>query len=161
MIVADVAAMPGRRFPARRWTRNLVGGASPIQAGAFAMGYVVLDEQGGWKAIDDALQNPPSEEALFDPTVYGTDALDAPPAKPGGYDAARGAAVIRAGRAFLDRAVPLESGSWATWDGVNAPAASGSAAKLVTVGRTAPRHSRLAPDTWPGASSTAADGPDG
>jgi quercetin dioxygenase-like cupin family protein len=47
MIVADVAAMPGRRFPARRWTRNLVGGASPIQAGAFAMGYVVLDEQGG------------------------------------------------------------------------------------------------------------------
>lgn len=55
----------------------------PILTTLFASPYIlgpqlidVLDEQGGWKAIDDALQNPPSEEALFDPTVYGTDALD-------------------------------------------------------------------------------------
>ena len=44
---------------------------------------------------------------------YGTDALDAEPAKAPGYDPVRGAAVIAAGRAFLDKAVPLASGSWA------------------------------------------------
>ena len=49
--------------------------------------------------------------------LYGTDALDAPPAKPGGYDAARGAAVIARAKAFLDDAVPLASGSWADWQG--------------------------------------------
>jgi malate synthase len=40
--------------------------------------------------------------SLYD-AYYGTDALDAPAAKKGGYDVERGAAVIAAGRAFLDR----------------------------------------------------------
>ena len=43
--------------------------------------------------------------------LYGTDALDAPAARPGGYDAARGAAVIARGRAFLDATFPLEGGA--------------------------------------------------
>ncbi len=50
--------------------------------------------------------------SLYD-AFYGTDALDAPPAKPGGYDAVRGQAVIARGRQFLDEAFPLASGSWA------------------------------------------------
>ena len=54
--------------------------------------------------------------SLYD-ALYGTDALDAPPAKPGGYDAARGAAVIARAKAFLDEAVPMASGSWADWQG--------------------------------------------
>ena len=43
--------------------------------------------------------------SLYD-AYYGTDALNAAPARPGGYDEARGAAVITAVRAFLDGAVP-------------------------------------------------------
>jgi malate synthase len=43
--------------------------------------------------------------SLYD-AYYGTDALDAPPARPGGYDEARGAAVIAAARAFLNSAIP-------------------------------------------------------
>ncbi len=54
--------------------------------------------------------------SLYD-ALYGTDALDAPPAKPGGYDAERGAAVIALAKKFLDDAVPLASGSWANWQG--------------------------------------------
>ena len=50
--------------------------------------------------------------SLYD-ALYGTDVLDASPAKPGGYDAARGAAVVKAAKEFLDSAVPLEAGSWA------------------------------------------------
>ncbi len=50
--------------------------------------------------------------SLYD-AFYGTDALDASPAKPGGYDPVRGAAVVKAAKEFLDTAVPLESGSWA------------------------------------------------
>ena len=58
--------------------------------------------------------------SLYD-AWYGTDALDAPAARPGGYDADRGAAVIRAGRAFLDLSVPLDGMSWADWDGAGVP----------------------------------------
>ncbi len=51
--------------------------------------------------------------SLYD-AFYGTDALDAPPARPGGYDQARGAAVIARGREFLDATFPLTGGkSWA------------------------------------------------
>ncbi|MFC6622276.1 malate synthase G [Novosphingobium panipatense] len=51
--------------------------------------------------------------SLYD-AWYGTDALDAAPAQGPGYDPVRGAAVIAAGRAFLDRVVPLKAGSWAS-----------------------------------------------
>jgi malate synthase len=44
--------------------------------------------------------------SLYD-ALYGTDALDAAPARPGGYDEVRGAAVIAAGRKFLDEVLPL------------------------------------------------------
>ncbi|MEO6040383.1 MAG: malate synthase G, partial [Croceibacterium sp.] len=55
--------------------------------------------------------------SLYD-AYYGTDALPlAPAAKMAGYDPARGAAVIAAGRAFLDLAVPLETASWADVSG--------------------------------------------
>lgn len=50
--------------------------------------------------------------SLYD-AFYGTDALDAPSAQGPDYDAQRGAAVIAAGREFLDRAIPLARGSWA------------------------------------------------
>ena len=58
--------------------------------------------------------------SLYD-AYYGTDALDAAPARPGGYDEARGAAVIKAARAFLDLAVPLAGMSWSEWDGEGIP----------------------------------------
>ena len=49
--------------------------------------------------------------SLYD-ALYGTDALDAAAASPGGYDATRGAAVVKAAKEFLDSAVPLQQGSW-------------------------------------------------
>ena len=58
--------------------------------------------------------------SLYD-ALYGTDALDAPPARSGGYDEERGAAVIAAGRKFLDETVPLAEGSWSEWDGQGDP----------------------------------------
>lgn len=47
MLIADLEKTAGRIFPARRWTRNLVGGASPIQAENFSMGLVILEPNGG------------------------------------------------------------------------------------------------------------------
>ncbi len=43
--------------------------------------------------------------SLYD-ALYGTDVLSAPAARPGGYDTARGAAVVAYARAFLDEAIP-------------------------------------------------------
>jgi mannose-6-phosphate isomerase-like protein (cupin superfamily) len=47
MTIADLNDIQGRTYPARRRTQNLVGGASPIQATNFAMGYVTLEPNGG------------------------------------------------------------------------------------------------------------------
>ncbi|HEX4748619.1 MAG TPA: cupin domain-containing protein [Bryobacteraceae bacterium] len=47
MIVADLAEIVGRSYPARRRTQNLAGGASPIQATTFSMGHVTLEPNGG------------------------------------------------------------------------------------------------------------------
>jgi mannose-6-phosphate isomerase-like protein (cupin superfamily) len=47
MTIADLAKIQGRTYPARRRTQNLVGGASPIQADNFCMGYVTLEPNGG------------------------------------------------------------------------------------------------------------------
>ena len=48
MIIADIAKIPGRTFPARRMGRGLVGQlGQPIAAKGFTMGYVVLEPNGG------------------------------------------------------------------------------------------------------------------
>ncbi|MFP4053452.1 MAG: cupin domain-containing protein [Phycisphaerae bacterium] len=47
MNIADLSKIEGRTYPARRRTQNVVGGASPIDASSFAMGYVTLDARGG------------------------------------------------------------------------------------------------------------------
>jgi mannose-6-phosphate isomerase-like protein (cupin superfamily) len=47
MIIADLKKMEGRTYPARRRTQNLAGGASPIQAKNFSLGYVTLEPNGG------------------------------------------------------------------------------------------------------------------
>jgi mannose-6-phosphate isomerase-like protein (cupin superfamily) len=47
MIVADLAEIQGRTYPARRRTQNLVGGVSPIQATHFSIGHVTLEPRGG------------------------------------------------------------------------------------------------------------------
>jgi len=49
--------------------------------------------------------------SLYD-AYYGTDALEVPAAEGPGFDPRRGAAVIAAGREFLDRIVPLKGTSW-------------------------------------------------
>jgi mannose-6-phosphate isomerase-like protein (cupin superfamily) len=45
--IADLSDIAGRTYPARRRTQNLVGGASPIQAKSFSMGFVTLEPHGG------------------------------------------------------------------------------------------------------------------
>lgn len=47
MIISDLNQIEGRRYPARRWTRNVAGGTAPIQAENFALGWVVLEPHGG------------------------------------------------------------------------------------------------------------------
>lgn len=47
MVVANLKEIEGRRYPAGRRTQNLVGGASPIQARHFCIGYVTLDPDVG------------------------------------------------------------------------------------------------------------------
>lgn len=61
MTIADIADIPGRAYPARRRTRNLVGGASPIQASGFCMGHVTLEPRGGQVPWHDQAQ----EEVYF------------------------------------------------------------------------------------------------
>jgi mannose-6-phosphate isomerase-like protein (cupin superfamily) len=47
MITVDLNTVEGRCYPAGRRTRNVVGGASAIQASNFCVGLVVLDPKGG------------------------------------------------------------------------------------------------------------------
>lgn len=47
MLISDLSQIPGRRYPARRHTQNLAGGAAPIQTKNFSMGNVTLDPLGG------------------------------------------------------------------------------------------------------------------
>lgn len=48
MIIADIAKIQGRTFPARRFGRGIVGqGGQPIPAKGFNMGYVILEPNGG------------------------------------------------------------------------------------------------------------------
>jgi mannose-6-phosphate isomerase-like protein (cupin superfamily) len=47
MIIADLAKIEGRRYPARRRTQSMVGDTQPIRAKNFAMGHVTLDPNGG------------------------------------------------------------------------------------------------------------------
>lgn len=47
MIIAKLSEIAGRSYPARRRTQNLVGGASPIRAETFSLGYVTLEPNGG------------------------------------------------------------------------------------------------------------------
>ena len=61
MIVADLASIEGRVYPARRRTQNLVGGASPIATDRFCMGYVTLEPRGGQVPWHDH----PQDEVYF------------------------------------------------------------------------------------------------
>jgi len=47
MKVIDLTITEGRRFPAGRCTKNVVGGQSPVQSAHFALGLVTLDSDGG------------------------------------------------------------------------------------------------------------------
>jgi mannose-6-phosphate isomerase-like protein (cupin superfamily) len=45
--IARLSEIAGRSYPARRRTHTLVGGASPIQAEHFSLGFVTLEPNGG------------------------------------------------------------------------------------------------------------------
>lgn len=47
MQIVDLNTTEGRVFPARRRTRNVVGGTSPIACDGFSLGVVVLEPRGG------------------------------------------------------------------------------------------------------------------
>ena len=47
MNITDLDDTDGRSYPARRTTKNLVGGDSPIQAENFCMGVATLEPNGG------------------------------------------------------------------------------------------------------------------
>lgn len=47
MNIVDLERVEGRRYPAGRRTRNIVGGSSTIQCAHFSMGFVTLDPDGG------------------------------------------------------------------------------------------------------------------
>ena len=47
MTKASLDDIAGRTYPARRRTKNLVGGASPVEAHNFSMGLSTLDPNGG------------------------------------------------------------------------------------------------------------------
>ena len=47
MIIADLAKIEGRRYPARRHTQGLAGDSQPIRSKNFAMGHVTLEPKGG------------------------------------------------------------------------------------------------------------------
>lgn len=47
MLIVDLDEIEGRTYPARRRTKNVVGGTSPIDAENFSLGYVVLEPKGG------------------------------------------------------------------------------------------------------------------
>jgi mannose-6-phosphate isomerase-like protein (cupin superfamily) len=47
MVISDLSKLDGRRYPARRRTQNIAGGAAPIQTVNFSLGNVTLDPDGG------------------------------------------------------------------------------------------------------------------
>ncbi len=47
MTIVDIREMSGRAYPARRITKNVAGGSSPIQCENFSLGFVVLEPGGG------------------------------------------------------------------------------------------------------------------
>ena len=47
MTTTDLNTVDGRSYPARRTTKNLVGGTSPLSADNFCMGMATLDPNGG------------------------------------------------------------------------------------------------------------------
>ncbi len=61
MVIADLRSALGRRYPAGRTTKNVVGGNSSITATHFCMGHVTLDAHGGQVPWHDHAQ----EEVYF------------------------------------------------------------------------------------------------
>lgn len=47
MTITDLNETEGRTYPARRTTKNLVGGTAPIAADGFCMGHATLEPDGG------------------------------------------------------------------------------------------------------------------